>query len=210
MSWWGPGVEGSTAPVVTDALPSDNAFLDTAYVALGSNQGDRAKLLGEAVVRLEATVGVDAVTCSPLYQTPAVSLGGVGDADAADAYLNAVALLRTTLEPRALLERLLEIEGELGRVPRGQRAKWADRPIDLDLVLFGDLVIDEPGLTVPHPRLAERWFVLRPLCDLDPDALHPVTGRSAAAMLEAVEGAGNPVAGFGFAFPTDPTEAEQD
>ncbi len=90
-------------------------------------------------------------------------------------FLNAAAALETGLEPRALLDRLLEVERELGRTRDGPR--FGPRTIDLDLLLYGDRVIDEPGLVVPHPRLAERRFVLEPLAELDPDLVVPGLGR---------------------------------
>jgi 2-amino-4-hydroxy-6-hydroxymethyldihydropteridine diphosphokinase len=89
-------------------------------------------------------------------------------------FLNAVAELETTLSPRALLDRLLEIERGLGRTRDGPR--WGPRTIDLDLLLFGSESIDEPGLTVPHPRLHERLFVLEPLAELDPELEIPGRG----------------------------------
>ena len=90
-------------------------------------------------------------------------------------FLNAVAALETALEPRALLDRLLAIELELGRTREGPR--FGPRTVDLDLLLYGDRVIDEPGLVVPHPRLAERRFVLEPLSELDPNLVVPGLGR---------------------------------
>jgi 2-amino-4-hydroxy-6-hydroxymethyldihydropteridine diphosphokinase len=97
-------------------------------------------------------------------------------------FLNAVAELETTLSPPALLDRLLEIERELGRMRDGPR--WGPRTIDLDLLLFGSESVDEPGLTVPHPRLHERLFVLEPLAELDPDLEVPGRGPVRALLRE--------------------------
>jgi 2-amino-4-hydroxy-6-hydroxymethyldihydropteridine diphosphokinase len=98
--------------------------------------------------------------------------------------LNAVAEVETELPPRDLLELLLEVEGRLGRTRAGPR--WGPRAIDLDLLLYGDETIDEPGLTVPHPRLHERAFVLEPLCDLAPRLVHPVLGQSVEELARRV------------------------
>jgi 2-amino-4-hydroxy-6-hydroxymethyldihydropteridine diphosphokinase len=134
-----------------------------AYVGLGANLGDR-----EATIRaaLDALPGVVAV--STLRETDPV---GVVDQPL---FLNGAVALETTLAPRALLETLLAVERELGR-ERGER--WGPRTIDLDLLLYGDETIDEPGLTVPHPRLHERPFALEPLLDLDPELAIPGRGR---------------------------------
>jgi 2-amino-4-hydroxy-6-hydroxymethyldihydropteridine diphosphokinase len=142
-----------------------------AYVALGSNLGDRLSTLRAAVRRLGAAPGVRVAAVSPVYEAAAHTLAG--QAPQPD-FLNAVARLETGLEPAALLHVLLEVEETLGR-RRAER--WAARPLDLDLLLYGDRVIEEPGLHVPHPRLPERRFVLAPLADLAPDL--PVPGAAA-------------------------------
>lgn len=124
-----------------------------AYVGLGSNLGDR-----------EGTILAAAERLGPHRLSPIVETEPWGYADQ-PRFLNAVAELETDLTPRQLLDRLLEIERELGRVRTGPR--YGPRTIDLDLLLYGDAVIDEPGLTVPHPRLGDRLFVLEPLFALD-------------------------------------------
>jgi 2-amino-4-hydroxy-6-hydroxymethyldihydropteridine diphosphokinase len=98
-------------------------------------------------------------------------------------YLNAVCRVSTTLEPQALLHHLKQIERRLGR---GDAERWAPRVIDLDIILFDEVVLETPELTIPHPRFAERAFVLRPLLDLDPGLTHPVTGEPLAAILKRV------------------------
>jgi 2-amino-4-hydroxy-6-hydroxymethyldihydropteridine diphosphokinase len=143
-----------------------------AYVALGANLGDREKNLRAALERLKE---LGPLRVSAFRETDPV---GVTDQPR---FVNAVAELETALGARELLERLLEIERELGR-DRSSEERWGPRTIDLDLLLYGDDVIDEPGLTVPHPRLAERRFVLEPLHELAPGLLLP-DGRAVGDLL---------------------------
>ncbi|QEV98871.1 2-amino-4-hydroxy-6-hydroxymethyldihydropteridine diphosphokinase [Microbacterium caowuchunii] len=143
-----------------------------AVVALGSNLGDRVTLLNAAIAdlgRLPLTSGVHVAT--PI-ETVAVRPDGP-DADA-PAYLNTVALISTRLAPSILLSYLHAIEDRHGRE---RRERWGDRTLDLDLIVYGDLRVDTPRLTVPHPRAAERPFVLDPWLELDPDAVIPGLGR---------------------------------
>ena len=150
--------------------------MHTAYIAIGSNMGDRASLIGLAVDRLRALPGVESVALSSLHETAPVG-GPAGQDD----YLNAAARLQTSLTAHELLECLLEIERGLGRV-RDQR--WSSRLIDLDLLLYDDAVIDEPGLTVPHPRMHQRKFVLWPLIEIGATALHPVLKKTASELFQ--------------------------
>src|SRR5436305_3817206 len=133
---------------------------------MGANLGDRAANLRDAVARLAGTPGVRVAAVSSFYDNPAV-----GGPAGSPAFLNAVAAVEATLSPHALLARLLEIEREMGRE---RREKWGPRPIDLDLVLYADRVIHDPGLAVPHPLMHERRFVLEPLAEIAPGAIHPV------------------------------------
>ena len=134
-----------------------------AYVGLGSNLGDREGTIRAALAKLPGVVAV-----STLRETDPV---GITDQPR---FLNGVAALETELAPRELLDVLLAVERRLGR-ERGQR--WGPRTIDLDLLLYGDEVIDETGLTIPHPRLHERRFVLEPLAELSPALVVPGRGR---------------------------------
>ncbi len=144
-----------------------------AYVGLGANLGDR-----EATIRRAAAL-IGATRLSRLRETEP---WGYEDQPR---FLNAVAELETTLEARPLLERLLDVERRLGRERTGPR--YGPRTIDLDLLLYGEAEIDEPGLTVPHPRLAERIFVLEPLAELVPALKIPGNGtvREALAGLQS-------------------------
>jgi 2-amino-4-hydroxy-6-hydroxymethyldihydropteridine diphosphokinase len=138
-----------------------------AYVALGANLGPREITLLRAVDLLAETEGVEVRAVSQLRETEPV---GVVEQPL---FLNGAVALDTSLSPRELLERLLEIERGLGRV---RDVRWGPRVVDLDLLVYGDLQVDEPGLRVPHPRLHERRFVLEPLAELDPDLEIPGCG----------------------------------
>ena len=136
------------------------------FVSLGSNLGDREAHFALALRRLAALPDTAVEALSPVFETDPVGPPPQGP------FLNAVAELRTGLDPRALLEALLAIEREAGRTR--QATRWLARALDLDLLLYGDRVIDEPGLCVPHPRLDERPFVLEPLLALAPALRHPI------------------------------------
>ena len=137
-----------------------------AFVGLGSNLGGREAPRGKALEGLGGTEGIEVVAVSSFRETDPV---GVVDQPR---FVNAAAALETRLRPRELLERLLDVERSLGR-DRAVEERWGPRAVDLDLLLYGSESIDEPGLEVPHPRLAERAFVLEPLLELDPDLRLP-------------------------------------
>jgi 2-amino-4-hydroxy-6-hydroxymethyldihydropteridine diphosphokinase len=149
-------------------------------IALGSNVGDSYAILHSALQRLDATPGIKVQSHSPVYQTVAI---GPPQPD----ILNACALLATTLSPRALLEALLHIETQFGRV---RRERWGPRSLDLDLLLFDDVILEEPDLQIPHPGLTERAFVLVPLADVAPDWIDPVSGQTIAKLLKQVDCSG--------------------
>jgi 2-amino-4-hydroxy-6-hydroxymethyldihydropteridine diphosphokinase len=151
-----------------------------ACIGLGSNQGDRRDYLRRAVLALAAVPGVEVVRQSSVYETAPVG-GPAGQGP----YLNAVVTVRTTLAPRDLLGHLLAIEQHLGRV---RTVTAAPRTIDLDLLLYGDVVLDTAELVVPHPRLHERLFVLEPLAEIAPGIVHPRLMKSAAELRAALLG----------------------
>jgi len=153
-----------------------------AVLALGSNLGNREAAISMAVRQIAELEGVELVATSMVHESVAVKLDGP-DADA-PAYLNAVVAVDTTLAPNDLLAAVNVIEHTLGRV-RGER--WADRTLDIDIITYGDLVLQTEELTIPHPRAAERSFVLEPWLDIDPEAELPGFGRVAdlASLLTA-------------------------
>jgi 2-amino-4-hydroxy-6-hydroxymethyldihydropteridine diphosphokinase len=139
-------------------------------LGLGSNLGDRAASIGQAVSALAAAEGVRLLAAAPLYETP--PCGGPPQGD----YLNGAVLLEVSLSPREVLAVALEVERRLGRI-RPDPVRWGPRTIDIDVLWIEGTTVDEPGLVVPHPRLAERPFAVRPLLDVAPDASDPRSGR---------------------------------
>ena len=152
--------------------------LKTAFLSLGSNLGDRAARIEQALTALPQA-GVVVLRRSALYETEPVGTAPQRW------FLNCVVEIETELMPLGLLHLLKRIERELGRNPSAG-AQPAARSIDLDILGYGQLVADSPELTLPHPRLAERRFVLEPLRELAPDWRHPVTRLSVAEMLAAL------------------------
>jgi 2-amino-4-hydroxy-6-hydroxymethyldihydropteridine diphosphokinase len=145
-----------------------------AYVAIGSNLGDREATIARALELLDDPPELRLVRVASVRETDPV---GVVDQPL---FLNTAARLETTLGPRELLDRLLAVERDLGRVRTAER--WGPRTLDLDLLLYGEAVLDEPGLTVPHPRLHERRFVLEPLSELAPNLVVPGRGQVKALL----------------------------
>jgi 2-amino-4-hydroxy-6-hydroxymethyldihydropteridine diphosphokinase len=154
--------------------PAPRAASVAAVIAFGSNLGDRATIFAEAAADLRRMPLTGDVRVAPPIESVAVRVDGP-DADA-PAYLNTVALVSTRLAPSILMSYLHAIEDRHGRERREQ---WGDRTLDLDLIAYGDLQIRTRQLTVPHPRAAERAFVLDPWLALDPDAVLPGIGRVA-------------------------------
>ncbi len=154
--------------------------LVTAFVALGANLDDPQAQIRCALRTLAALPETRLVRESSLYRNPAVGCRGQPD------FVNAVAMVETRLAPRELLEQLLAIERAHGRV---RDFPNAPRTLDLDIVLYGELQLHEPGLTVPHPRMLERAFVLVPLAEIAPDAVVPGRGR-VADLVRAVDASG--------------------
>lgn len=152
-----------------------------ACIGLGGNLGDIARTLAGALAALDALPGSRLLRASRFYRTPAWGVREQPD------FLNAAALLETQLAPRELLAQLLAVEQRFGRDRAGGGERWGPRSLDLDLLLYGQATIDEPGLRVPHPHLHERAFALVPLAEIAPDAPIPGRGsvRQALAALDA-------------------------
>jgi 2-amino-4-hydroxy-6-hydroxymethyldihydropteridine diphosphokinase len=149
----------------------------TAYIALGSNVGDREATLRRALMLMETTCDIQVVRISHFVQTDPV-----GGPSGQEKYLNGVAQIVTGLSPHELLAELRQVEWALGR-DRQEEQRWGPRTCDLDILLMGEVVIDTPDLTIPHPRMHERLFVLEPLDEIAPEAMHPVLKVSARDLL---------------------------
>jgi 2-amino-4-hydroxy-6-hydroxymethyldihydropteridine diphosphokinase len=152
----------------------------TVYLALGANLGEREENIRSALAALDASEGVEVVRVSSFLENAAV-----GGPAGSPAYLNAAAEIMTTLGSHALLHRTLQIERDLGRV---RVNKWEPRTIDIDILLFGDQIISSQELVVPHPLMHERRFVLQPLAEIAPEAVHPVLQMTIGGLLENLEG----------------------
>lgn len=153
----------------------------TAYIALGSNIGNRGQTLRDALDMMRRADGITLKRVSNLIETRPVG----GPADQGD-YLNGVAEIDTTLTPHELLATLQSIESALGR-DRENELRWGPRTCDLDIIYYDDEVIDTPELTVPHPRMHERSFVLGPLESIAPQIRHPLTFLTPGEMLQKLE-----------------------
>jgi 2-amino-4-hydroxy-6-hydroxymethyldihydropteridine diphosphokinase len=144
-------------------------------IGLGSNMGDRFASLSRALVFLKEEAGT-ILAASSVWETEPWGF------EADEQFLNMVVVLRTKMQPGQLMQLFRSIEGRMGRM-RNQGGRYESRIIDIDILLWENRVISIPGLEVPHPKLADRRFVLEPLCEVAPDAVHPVTGLTAREML---------------------------
>ena len=152
--------------------------MTVAYIGIGSNVGDRVENLRQALRCLDGIMSLERLSAT--YETaPRYVIDQ-------PSFLNMAVGGDTPLEPLLLLEQLKKIEIEIGRVPTEER--YGPRAIDLDILFYGSDVVNEPGLSIPHPLMAEREFVLRPLADIAPNFRHPVMGRSVAEILSLLEG----------------------
>ncbi|HEY9642375.1 MAG TPA: 2-amino-4-hydroxy-6-hydroxymethyldihydropteridine diphosphokinase [Coleofasciculaceae cyanobacterium] len=154
--------------------------LHRAAIALGSNLGDSYAILQAALKVLDEMPTIALEACSPVYRTVAI---GPPQPDV----LNACAILSTSLSPTELLQVLLNVEQQFGRI---RREHWGPRSLDLDLLLFDDLILQQPNLQIPHPRMAERAFVLVPLTDIAADWVEPISGKAIATLLKQVDCSG--------------------
>ncbi len=153
-----------------------------AAIALGSNLGDRQAAILGSVEALARVAGIRVVSVSALHETAPVGEIPQGP------YLNAAAVLETSLSPRDLLAAMNAVERAFGR-DRAKEQRWGPRTLDLDLILFSDVTLDEPGLTLPHPRAHQRLFVLEPLAEVAPDWVIPTVGRSVRELRDGLRAA---------------------
>jgi 2-amino-4-hydroxy-6-hydroxymethyldihydropteridine diphosphokinase len=149
------------------------------YLGIGSNLGDREENIRKALSILDETDGITVRTVSSCYETEPV--GPVTDQN--DFY-NAAAEIETALDPRELLARVNSVEQRLGRV---REERWGPRTIDIDILLWDDRVVEEGGLTIPHPEMERRAFVLTPLAEIAPEAIHPTAGKSIAELASQLD-----------------------
>ncbi len=149
-------------------------------IALGSNLGDSHAILENALTTLTQTPGIGVKICSSWYKTTPI---GPLQPD----YLNGCAILEVQLTPQELLKTLLRIETQFGRI---RQQHWGPRTLDLDLILFDDLILDLPNLQIPHPRMTERAFVLIPLAEIAPHWVEPLSGKTIAEWLKIVDCSG--------------------
>ena len=151
----------------------------TAYLALGANLGNRKRNIQNAIAALSTTDGITIQQISSLLENPAI-----GGPPGAPPFLNAAAEIKTTLGSHALLHRILGIEQSLGRT---RRQKWEPRQIDIDLLLYGEEIISSQELVIPHPLMHERRFVLQPLAEIAPEAVHPTLQMTIDGLLQNLD-----------------------
>ena len=168
----------------TPTLPYSKHSKTTAYIGIGSNLEDKRRNCLTAIERIEQIPGSQLTGCSDWYLTRPVGVKGQ------EWYVNGVVSLSTKIHPRDLLRRLLAIESDMGRI---RRERWESRIIDLDILLYGREIINEEDLTVPHPLMHLRKFVLVPLVQLAPDLIHPSLGVTMAELLGTIQNNGQEV-----------------
>jgi len=152
-------------------------FMTRCYILFGSNQGDKEALLEQACERIEARCGLLAERSSAYLSEP-------WGFEAEEWFLNELLVVETELDPDSLMERLMDIENELGRVRHPEAEGYTSRTVDLDILYYGDRIVRTAKVVAPHPRLHLRRFVLVPLCELIPDFLHPEFHLSQQQLLE--------------------------
>lgn len=152
----------------------------SAYIAIGSNVGDRLATIDSALAMLERIDGIEITKRSTIIETDPAPGSNPPDQPR---YLNAVIEVQTSLSPQELLAACMEVERRHGR-DRTQGERWGPRTLDLDVLLYGELVCAEPGLILPHPRMHQRRFVLQPLSEIAPEHVHPTLGKTVQCLLE--------------------------
>jgi len=174
--------------MVAPSASGGGTGIHRAYISLGSNVGDKLANCRTALRRLAGGGSARILARSPFYRTEPVGFREQ------DWFLNAVVEVETELDPPALLKALQDIQVRGGRIR--DPVRFGPRRIDLDILFFDDRVVDTPELKIPHPRLHERRFVLRPLCDLRPGLIHPVLRTEVRSLLDALEETGQEVVAY--------------
>ncbi len=164
--------------------PAEGLSGAIAYIGIGANIGSPRAQCEEALRRINETKGIKVLRTSSFYRTEPIGVTDQGW------FINAVCEVKTTVSPRRLLSRLKEIEGLMGRT---EGPRWGPRLIDLDILLYGQIIIDEEGLKIPHPELHKRRFVLEPLCEIASYVIHPVYNISARGLLSRLSEEGGEV-----------------
>lgn len=155
-------------------------MMGTSFILLGSNLGEREMLMKTAMDMIGKRCG-ELVSCSEIYESEPWGF------DSDNNFLNQIISIRTELNPHDLLKELLSIEADLGRQRKSDIHTYESRPMDLDILYYDDLIIDDDDLILPHPRLHRRRFTLLPLCDIAPDFIHPLFKKSNKVLLEECE-----------------------
>ena len=151
----------------------------TVYFGLGTNLGDKELKLQLAVFKIKERIG-KLVSLSAFYETEPWGF------DSANSFLNAACCVTTELSPFEVLRQTKEIEVELGRTQKSRKRKYADRVIDIDMLLYNDLILDSDELILPHPLMAQRSFVMQPLSEIAPDVIHPVLGKTMSELYQSL------------------------
>lgn len=151
--------------------------MDKVYLILGSNKGDRPAFLSAARARIEL-LALEGINASFIYESEPWGF------DASTWFLNMAISLDSALGPLDLIDRLLKIEADLGRVRSDEATGYESREIDIDIIFYGEKVLDTSRLTLPHPRMHQRRFVLEPLCDIAPGFVHPIFGKTVRELLD--------------------------
>ena len=160
-------------------------YTHTAYIGVGSNIGDKAENCRRAIAAIDRCEGCTVEAKSPLYETEPVHL------ECQDWFVNGVARIRTDLKPETLLVRLKAVEHGMGRRPGGD--KFGPRTLDLDILFYDDRILRTRWLQIPHSRLHQRRFVLKPLCNIAPELVHPVFGQTVQSLLSDLRDGGKKV-----------------